>query len=85
MTRREATPASVSAVRRGDALDVSNLPSYGFGTRSLMWWGTVGMCAIEGMAFGFMILIYFYLRSLSDTWPAGGAAPGAASAWPSSP
>ena len=73
--RREATPASVSAVRRGDSLDVSDLPSYGFGTRSLMWWGTVGMCAIEGTAFAFMIVIYFYLRGLSSTWPAGGAAP----------
>jgi len=73
--RREATPASVSAIRRGDALDVSNLPSYGFGTRSLMWWGTVGMCAIEGTAFAFMVVVYFYLRSLAPTWPSGGAAP----------
>ena len=45
-TRREATPASVPAVRRGDALDVAELPSYGFGHRSLMWWGTAGMMAI---------------------------------------
>ena len=74
-TRREATPASTPAVERGDALDVSVLPSYGFGTRSVMWWGTVAMCAIEGTAFAFMIIIYFYLRSLSGTWPAGGAAP----------
>jgi cytochrome c oxidase subunit 3 len=74
-TRRESTPASVAAVRRGDALDVANLPSYGFGHRSLMWWGTAGMIAIEGMAFAFMIVIYFFLRSLSDSWPAGGGAP----------
>jgi heme/copper-type cytochrome/quinol oxidase subunit 3 len=69
-TRHEATPASVPAVRRGDALDVRGIPSYGFGTRSLMWWGTAGMMAIEGMAFGFMVIVYFYLRSISDTWPA---------------
>jgi heme/copper-type cytochrome/quinol oxidase subunit 3 len=74
-TRRESRPASVPAVRRGDALDVANLPSYGFGHRSLMWWGTAGMIVIEGMAFAFMIVIYFYFRSLSDTWPAGGGAP----------
>jgi cytochrome c oxidase subunit III len=74
-TRREATPASVPAVRRGDALDVANLPSYGFGHRSLMWWGTAGMCAIEGTAFAFMIVVYFYLRSFSSSWPPGGAAP----------
>ena len=74
-TDRESKPASVAAVRRGDALDVANLPSYGFGTRSLMWWGTAGMIAIEGVAFAFMIIIYFYLRSLSGTWPSSGASP----------
>jgi cytochrome c oxidase subunit III len=74
-TRREATPASVPAVRTGDALDVSVLPSYGFGTRSLMWWGTAGMIVIEGTAFAFMIVIYFYLRSIALTWPAAKAAP----------
>jgi cytochrome c oxidase subunit 3 len=73
--QRAATPASVPAVRRGDALDVSGLPSYGFSHRSLMWWGTAGMIAIEGTAFAFMIIIYFYLRSLTQTWPEGGATP----------
>jgi heme/copper-type cytochrome/quinol oxidase subunit 3 len=74
-TRREATPASVPAVRRGDALDVAGLPSYGFGHRSLMWWGTAGMMAIEGSAFAFMIVIYLYLRAISGTWPHGAPAP----------
>src|SRR5678815_3714464 len=75
VTRREATPASVPAVRKGDALDVAGLPSYGFAHRSLMWWGNAGMMAIEGVAFGFMIVIYFYLRSLSNAWPDGGHPP----------
>ena len=35
-TRREATPASIRAIRRGNALEVGHLPTYGFGTRSLM-------------------------------------------------
>lgn len=70
--RREATPASVPAVRRGDALDVANLPSYGFSHRSLMWWGTAGMIAIEGTAFAFMVIIYFYFRALDPGWPRGG-------------
>jgi cytochrome c oxidase subunit III len=74
-SRRESTPASVPATVRGDALDVSGLPSYGFSHRSLMWWGTAGMMAIEGVAFAFMVVIYFYLRSLADTWPAGGVPP----------
>jgi heme/copper-type cytochrome/quinol oxidase subunit 3 len=73
--RRETTPASVPAVVRGDALDVSDLPSYGFSHRSLMWWGTAGMMAIEGAAFAFMIVVYLYLRSLGGTWPPGGGAP----------
>src|SRR5438067_7692494 len=73
--RRELTPASVPAVHRGDALDVSGLPSYGFSHRSLMWWGTAGMIAIEGTAFAFMIVVYFYLRNFAETWPAAGAAP----------
>src|SRR5437667_3854326 len=74
-TRIESQPASVPAKRRGDALDVAHLPSFGFGHRSLMWWGTAGMMAIEGVAFAFMIVIYFYLRSLAESWPTGGAAP----------
>jgi cytochrome c oxidase subunit III len=65
------TPASVPAIWRGDALDVAQLPSYGFSHRSLMWWGNAGMMAIEGVAFGFMIVIYFYLRSITTTWPVG--------------
>ena len=76
MTARiESQPASVPAKRRGDALEVAHLPSYGFGHRSLMWWGTAGMMAIEGVAFAFMIVIYFYLRALAETWPYGAPAP----------
>ena len=75
MKRREEIPASTPAVRRGDALDVAELPSYGFGHRSLMWWGNAGMIAIEGVAFGFMIVIYFYLRSIARTWPDDGNIP----------
>jgi heme/copper-type cytochrome/quinol oxidase subunit 3 len=74
--RRETTPASVPAERRGEAIDVRGLPSYGFGNRSLMWWGTAGMIVIEGSAFAFMIVVYFYLRSRAAAWPAGTEPPG---------
>lgn len=74
--RRETTPASVPAVHRGDALDVQGLPSYGFSHRSLMWWGTWAMSVIEGVAFAFMIVVYFYLRSRADSWPTGTEPPG---------
>ena len=73
--RREATPASIPAVRKGDALDVSELPSYGFAHRSLMWWGNAGMMTIEGVAFGFMVVIYFYLRDIARVWPDAGSPP----------
>jgi cytochrome c oxidase subunit 3 len=50
-------------------LDVSALPSHGFSHRSPMWWGTLGMIAIEGTVFALVIMCYFYLRSHSQTWP----------------
>ena len=59
------------AVAGPEALDVSQLPSYGFGPRSLMWWGTAGVIAIEGTVFALAIAAYFYLRTNSDTWPPG--------------
>ena len=55
----------------GDALDVSGLPSYAFGHRSLMWWGTLGAVAIESTVFALAIASYFYLRMNADTWPPG--------------
>ena len=30
------------------ALDVADLPEYGFGDRSIMWWATASMMVIEG-------------------------------------
>lgn len=54
---------------RGRALDVRGLPTVVFGHRSLMWWGTLGMMAIEGTVFALTIMAYFYLRSHQSTWP----------------
>jgi cytochrome c oxidase subunit III len=51
------------------SLDVVDLPSYGFSHRSPMWWGTLGMIAIEGTVFALVIATYFYLRSHSNNWP----------------
>jgi len=73
--KRQTTPGSTPAIRRGDALDVEHLPSYGFGTRSLMWWGTAGMSTIEGMGFALMIAVYFDLKSRSQVWPNEGTPP----------
>jgi heme/copper-type cytochrome/quinol oxidase subunit 3 len=55
--------------QHGAALDVRSIPSFGFGHRSLMWWGTLGLIAIESTLFALTVLTYFYLRSHADTWP----------------
>jgi heme/copper-type cytochrome/quinol oxidase subunit 3 len=51
------------------ALDVRALPSFAFGPKSLMWWGTAGLMAIEGTAFALAVVVYFYLRSHANRWP----------------
>lgn len=57
------------------ALDVSRLPTYVFGHRSIMWWGTMGLIVIEGTVFAIAIVVYFYLRSLAQVWPPRGLSP----------
>jgi heme/copper-type cytochrome/quinol oxidase subunit 3 len=53
----------------GNALDVRELPGVVFGHRSLMWWGILGMMAIESTVFALAVMCYFYLRSHQETWP----------------
>lgn len=50
-------------------LDVSGLPSYAFGSRTPLWWATLGLIAIEGTVFAGAVVSYFYLRSLAPQWP----------------
>ena len=59
----------------GPALDVRALPSFGFSHRSLMWWGTLGLIAIESTVFALTVFAYFYLRSHSNQWPLAGEPP----------
>ncbi|TWI64312.1 heme/copper-type cytochrome/quinol oxidase subunit 3 [Pseudoduganella lurida] len=51
------------------ALQVGHLPTFVFGHRSPMWWGSMGLIAIESTVFGLAIMMYFYLRSHADVWP----------------
>lgn len=55
--------------RHGSALDVHAIPSFGFGHRSLMWWGSLGLIAIESTLFALAVVTYFYLRSHAAVWP----------------
>lgn len=49
--------------------DVSQLPEYGFGPVSPVWWGTLGFMAIEGTGFALVIGSYLYLAFLAPHWP----------------
>ena len=53
------------------AVDVSRLPDHAFGHRSILWWGTLGFVATEGMAFAIAIATYLYLRTRIPEWPPG--------------
>lgn len=50
-------------------LDVSALPNHGFGSRSIMWWATMGIIAIEATVFVVTIASYFYLQGNEPAWP----------------
>jgi cytochrome c oxidase subunit III len=56
-------------VNAKSAVDVAHLPAYVFGPRGLMWWGMMGMVAIEGTMFAILIASYFYLRLYVPEWP----------------
>ena len=51
------------------ALDVSTLPTFAFGHRSPMWWGVLGLFAIEGTMFALLLATYIYLRWRVPEWP----------------
>lgn len=57
------------AVHEGRSIEVSALPTLAFSHHSLMWWGILGLMAIEGTVFALTVMTYFYLRSHADTWP----------------
>jgi heme/copper-type cytochrome/quinol oxidase subunit 3 len=69
-----STVSSV-AVPQARAVDASALPSHAFGHQSLMWWGTVGVMAIEGTAFALGVMMYFYIWTRVDAWPPDVAPP----------
>jgi heme/copper-type cytochrome/quinol oxidase subunit 3 len=58
------------------AVDVSPLPTFAFGHKGLVWWGTVGFMVIEGSIFVIGLIVYFYLRMKVADWPPNVANPG---------
>jgi heme/copper-type cytochrome/quinol oxidase subunit 3 len=57
------------------AVDVSGLPPVAQGPRVTVWWGVLGLIAIEATVLGLLVAAYFYLRQNFATWPPVGTAP----------
>ena len=66
--RKPELPSDTVPLQTGD-VDAAMLPSFAFGHRSPMWWGTVGVAAIEGTVFALAIMMYFYVRTRVTVWP----------------
>src|SRR5215213_6255056 len=49
--------------------DVSQLPTYGFGSTSPIWWGTLGFVALEGTGFALAAGAYLYPWQVNGQWP----------------
>jgi heme/copper-type cytochrome/quinol oxidase subunit 3 len=56
-------------------IDVGTLPPGAFGSRSVTFWGTLGIVIIEGTVFALAIGAYFYLVTRYPVWPPHGVAP----------
>jgi heme/copper-type cytochrome/quinol oxidase subunit 3 len=55
--------------------DVSHLPDHAFGTRSVIFWGTLAFMIAEGMGFVLSGGGYLYLMGQNPQWPPGGTRP----------
>ncbi|MEJ1158314.1 cytochrome c oxidase subunit 3 [Prosthecomicrobium sp. N25] len=57
-------------------LDVSHLPSYGYGPASPIWWGTLGFIVLESTGFLLAAGTYLYLAAVNPDWPLATPPPG---------
>jgi cytochrome c oxidase subunit I+III len=73
MMRASDPPVAPGA--RLPVIDAGRLPTYAFGNHSLVWWGTIGLMAIEGMVFALAIAVYFYVWTRVDEFPPRAIAP----------
>ena len=55
-------------------LDVSGLPPGAFGSRTVTFWGTLGIVLIESTVFALAISSYFFYVTRSPAWPPDGIA-----------
>jgi heme/copper-type cytochrome/quinol oxidase subunit 3 len=50
-------------------LDVAHLPGFAFDSKAPVWWGNLLMVTIETTTVAMLLLMYFYVWSLSKEWP----------------
>ena len=50
-------------------IDAAALPDHAFGSRSIMWWSTMTIIAIESTVFALAIGSYFYIQGNEEAWP----------------
>lgn len=53
-------------------LDASQYPDYAFSHRAPVWWGIVGLIAVEATVFACLIVSFFYLSIHQAHWPPDG-------------
>jgi cytochrome c oxidase subunit III len=53
-------------------VDTPMLPVYTLGPKSVVWWGILGLVAIELVVFSGFIAMYFWLRLVNPSWPPEG-------------
>jgi heme/copper-type cytochrome/quinol oxidase subunit 3 len=56
-------------------INVEKLPRFAFGHRSILWWATMGLIAIEGTMFALVFMSYLYIKGRNPHWPPGVLAP----------
>jgi cytochrome c oxidase subunit III len=56
-------------MRHRPVQDLSELPTYGFGSRMTVAWGTLGFIVLEGMGFALASGAFLYLAWLNPHWP----------------
>jgi cytochrome c oxidase subunit III len=59
----------VAVLPRVLTVDASGLQRYAFNRRSVLFWGIVCLCLIEGTALALAFVTYFYVRPNFNVWP----------------
>ena len=59
------------AVIDASVINVEKMPRFAFGHRSVLWWATLGLFAIEGTAFALVITSYLYIKGRNPHWAPG--------------